>query len=423
MIGKYLYHFFIYLYPRVAKLISPLSAKAKLWTAGRENIFETISEKIQHETAKRVWFHASSLGEFEQGRPLIEGFKAQYPEVKIVLTFFSPSGYEQQKNYAGADYIFYMPIDSPKNAARFYELIRPECLFLIKYDYWYYYLLIAHQRNVPVFLVSGIFQEDFSFFQWYGKWFRQMLHYISHFFLQNEQSAVLLKNIGITNTTVCGDTRFDRVLEIARQKKEFPELAAFCKNHETIIAGSTWHEDEKELRHFAHTHPEMRFVIAPHDISQERIAECKKIFINALLHSEYLQLYKENKPLPSNINVLIINNIGMLKYLYRYGTVCIIGGGFRGDGIHNILEAAVYYKPVLFGPEHDKSLEALELIEAGGAFDVKGALELEEELMQLMHHPLVYEKACIIAGNYVKNKAGATQEILRFLHEKRLITN
>lgn len=423
MIGKYLYQLFIYLYPRVAKLISPISAKAKLWTKGREKIFDTIREKLKDETATRVWFHASSLGEFEQGRPLIEGFKAQYPHVKIVLTFFSPSGYEQQKNYMGADYIFYMPMDDPKNAVQFYELIKPNCLFLIKYEYWFYYLAAAHRRNIPVFVVSGLFREDFSFFQWYGKWYRQMLYYVSHFFLQNEQSEALLKGIGITNTTVCGDTRFDRVLEVARQKKGFEEVALFCKNHESIIAGSTWHEDEKELRHFAHTHPEMRFVIAPHDISPERIAECKRIFQNSILHSEYLLLYKENKPLPTGVNVLIINNIGMLKHIYRYATVCIVGGGFRGNGIHNVLEAAVYYKPVLFGPEHDKSIEAIELIEAGGAFDVKGALELEEELMQLMHHPLVYEKACMIAGNYVKQKAGATQEILSFLQEKRLITN
>ncbi len=423
MIGKYLYQLFIYLYPRVAKLIAPLSRKAALWSKGRENIFEKIDEKIGKDTSPRVWFHASSLGEFEQGRTLIEAFRANYPHVKIVLTFFSPSGYEQQKNYTGADYIFYMPMDHPKNAARFYELVKPSCLFLIKYEYWYHYLITAHQNNIPIFLVSGIFREDFSFFQWYGKWYRQMLFFINHFFLQDENSASLLKNFGLTNYTVSGDTRFDRVLEVARQKKSFPEIASFCANHETIIAGSTWHEDEKELRHFASTHPEMRFVIAPHNISGERIDQCMKIFDQAILYSDYLSLYHAKKEFPTGTNVLIINNIGILKHIYKYGKVCLVGGGFRGDGIHNILEAAVYYKPTLFGPEHHKSLEALELINLGGAFDVRGALELEEELIQLMHHPKVYEKACMIAGDYVKEKAGATQEILRYIQEKRLFTN
>jgi 3-deoxy-D-manno-octulosonic-acid transferase len=419
--GKYLYLLFIYLYPRVAKLISPFSQKARLWVEGRKHILDNIQAALAKDTSPRVWFHASSLGEFEQGRPLLEGFKKEYPGIKVILTFFSPSGYESQKNYAQADYVFYMPMDSKRNVARFYEIVKPRCLFLIKYEFWYYYLATAHQNKIPVFLVSGIFRRHYNCFKWYGGWYRDMLRLITHFFVQDHTSAALLNEIGISGITVSGDTRFDRVIEVASHKKLFPEIDIFCGGLKTVIAGSTWHEDEKELQHFAHTHPHYRFIVAPHDISEDRLKHCQQIFKNATIRlSDYKLMLEKNEVLQEGINVLLIDNIGMLKYLYRYATVCMVGGGFRGDGIHNVLEAAVYYKPVLFGPEYEKSLEAAELVEAGGAFDVAGALELEEELTQLIHHPLVYEKACMIAGDYVRKKAGATNQILHYLQEKRL---
>lgn len=420
---KFLYIVFIKLYPVAAVLITPFNNKARLWAAGRKNILEKIQAELKDDNSKKIWMHCSSLGEFEQGRPLLEKLKQTYPAYKFILTFFSPSGYEVQKNNSATDYIFYLPIDSEKNAKAFLDIIEPSIVLFVKYEYWYFYLKELHYRKIALLLVSGVFFPEFSFFKWYGNLYREMLTFFTHLFVQTELSRQLLKKINVENVTVAGDTRFDRVLQVAAESKSFPEIERFINNTKTIVAGSTWSEDDEALDHFANIHNEYKFIIAPHDISNERLKECCGLYKHSVLYSAYIDLIHKNEPLNNNINTLIIDNIGMLKFLYRYATVCFVGGGFGNDEIHNILEAAVYYKPVLFGPAHEKFSEAIELINAGGAFDVEDALELEAQLDELLTGKKLYEDTCAIAGNYVKNHAGATDAIMRFIQANRLLTN
>jgi 3-deoxy-D-manno-octulosonic-acid transferase len=416
---KFFYILFIKIYPLAAALLSPFNNKAALWLTGRKNIFKKIQTSVSADVSKKIWMHCASLGEFEQGRPVLEKFKTLYPGYKLVLTFFSPSGYEVQKQSRSADYIFYLPIDSKKNAQQFLDLINPSLIVFVKYEYWYYYLKEARKRNIPLLLASGIFLPTFSFFKWYAKMRREMLHFFTHFFVQTENSKKLLHSIQVDNVSVTGDTRFDRVLQVASEAKTFPEIESFINNHEAIVAGSTWTEDDEALDHFANTHTEIRFIIAPHDITKERLKECCKLYRYSVLYSDYIR----NEALDENINTLIIDNMGMLKFLYRYATICYVGGGFGNDEIHNILEAAVYYKPVLFGPAHENFSEAIELIEKGGAFDVEDAIELEDQLEELLSDKDLYEQACAIAGDYVQHSAGATNAIMQYIQENRLLIN
>jgi 3-deoxy-D-manno-octulosonic-acid transferase len=421
---KFFYNVFIRLYPLAAAVISPFNEKARLWLNGRKTILTHIETSVAGDDAKKIWMHCSSLGEFEQGRPLIEKFKELYPSYKIVLTFFSPSGYEVQKNNQLVDYVFYLPMDSSKNAKFFLDVINPSLIVFVKYEFWYYFLKEIHERNIPLLLVSAIFFEHFSFFKWYGTWYRESLFFFNHIFLQTKQSEDLLKTINVTkNLSIAGDTRFDRVLQVAAETRSFPEIEAFIANAKTIIAGSTWTEDDEVLDHYANTHPEIKFIVAPHDLSKERIKECCTLFKHAVLYSDYVEMIKKQMQTDVTINTLIIDNMGMLKFLYRYATICFIGGGFGDDGIHNILEASVYYKPVLFGPAYDKFSEAIELVEKGGAFDVEDAIELEEELNDLLRDETSYNEACNIAGEYVKNNAGATATIMQYIQENRLLIN
>jgi 3-deoxy-D-manno-octulosonic-acid transferase len=420
---KIAYILFIRLYPVIAGILSPFNKKAALWLKGRKNIFQKIKTALQNDDSKKIWMHCSSLGEFEQGRPLLEKLKEVYPDYKSVLTFFSPSGYEVKQNSNDAGYIFYLPIDSKKNAADFFDTVQPSLIIFIKYDYWYYYLKEAHERNIPLLLASGIFLPHFSFFKWYGKMRREMLTFFTHLFVQTENSKKLLQTINITNASVSGDTRFDRVLEVAAEEKKLNDILQFIGDKKTIVAGSTWTDDDEELDHFANTHPELRFIIAPHDIGESRIKECKSLYHFSITYSEYKNFIASKIPVTENIYTLIIDNIGMLKFLYRYATVCYVGGGFGNDGIHNILEAAVYYKPVLFGPEIDNFPEAVELIEKGGAFDVEDALELEKQLEELLTDEKLYKEACDVAGEFVKNNTGATSIITKYIQENLLLTS
>ena len=269
----FFYNLFIFFYPLIAKIISPFNLKAKAWVDGRKNIFESIEIKILSDDSKKIWIHCASLGEFEQGRPLIEKIKEQYPSYKIFLSFFSPSGYQVQKNYRGADYIFYLPMDSPSAAKKFFNLINPSLIILVKYEYWYYYLAEAKKRNISILLTSGQFIKKFSFFKWYGTISRQMLGFITHLFVQTENAKELLSTIGVTNVSVSGDTRFDRVIEVSSHPKKYKVIDEFCKGHKVFVAGSTWTEDDELVDHFANTHPEIKFIIAPHHINEERLKE------------------------------------------------------------------------------------------------------------------------------------------------------
>ena len=420
---KFFYILFIKLYPVVAAILSPFNSKASLWIKGRKNIFEQISSALNNDPSKKIWMHCASLGEFEQGLPLLEKLREIYPAYKLVLTFFSPSGYEPRKNSRHADYVFYLPIDSKDNAKKFLDVVKPDCIIFIKYEYWYYYLKEASNRKIPLFLASGIFLPNFSFFKWYGKMRREMLTFFTHFFVQTKSSKELLQSINIKNVTVTGDTRFDRVLEVASQQKHFPEIEHFINHKKAIVAGSTWTDDDEALDHFTNTHPDLKFIIAPHTIDKERLKECTGLYHFSILYSEYKNLVESNQPVPENVNTLIIDNIGMLKFLYCYATICYVGGGFGRDGIHNVLEAAVYFKPVLFGPEFDKFYEATELVDKGGAFDVEDALELEGQLEDLLKDEKFYAETCEVAGKFVQENAGATSAIMKYLQENLLLTN
>ncbi len=417
---KGLYNIFVFIYPKIAWLISFKNTKAKLWLAGRKNIFERLQLAFNNNQNKVVWMHCASLGEFEQGRPIIESLKLQNTSCKILLTFFSPSGYEVRKNYNGADWIFYLPMDSSSNAKQFFDIVQPSLILFVKYEFWFYYNTEAKKRNIPLLLISGIFRDNQPFFQWYGSLHKQMLNCFAYFFVQNNESLELLNSIGFEkNIMISGDTRFDRVITIAQQFQSNSIVEEFIGNDKVIIAGSTWTEDDEELDHYANTHPEIKFIIAPHDIDEERIEECKILYKNSILYSH---LTSDISHLTSQ-NVLIIDNIGMLSSLYKYATVCYVGGAFGEDGVHNVLEAAVYFKPVVFGPEYDEYAEAIELIDAKGAYTVENVLELENVLNMLLPEGQEYHNACNNAGNYVKEKAGATEKIMQYIYENRLLTN
>jgi 3-deoxy-D-manno-octulosonic-acid transferase len=417
---KILYNIFIFLYPKIAGIISNYNPKARLWVEGRKNIFFRLQEALKTNTSKVIWIHCSSLGEFEQGRPVIENIKKNYPAYKILLTFFSPSGYEIRKNYDGADWIFYLPMDSFFNAKKFYNIVQPSLIFFVKYEYWFYYLNEAKRRNIPLLLVSGIFRTEQPFFKWYGGFYKKMLQCFTYLFVQTEESLQLLATIGFSkNASVCGDTRFDRVITIANQFKPIILIENFIGSSQTVVAGSTWTEDDEELNHFANAHPEIKFIIAPHNIEEERIAECLTLYKNAVRFS---QLTTDDLR-PVIPNVLIIDNVGMLSKLYHYADICFIGGGFGDDGVHNVLEAAVYFKPVVFGPEFEKYIEAIELIENNGAISIENALELEKTFSDLLNNNDWYNTMASNAGNYVQSKAGATERIMQFIQEKRLLTN
>jgi len=426
--GKVFYILFLKFYSSGIAIASLFNNKAKLWIKGRRNIFSAISDNLSYTGSNRIWIHCSSLGEFEQGRPLIESLKKNYPQYSIILTFFSPSGYEHQKNYQSANHIFYLPADSKKNAQKFFDIVQPGLVIFIKYEFWYYYLNEAKRRNIPLLLVSATFRTDQPFFQWYGKFHREMLSCFTHFFVQNQASLNLLQKINFSNVSISGDTRFDRVLEIVRNFKLVSKIENFCAGKTVIVAGSTWLEDDEELDHFANTHPDIRFIIAPHDIGESRLKECEKLYHYSVRYSQFIK--QEHKvELPTfdiqnrTPNTLIIDNIGMLKYLYSYATISYVGGGFGGDGVHNVLEAAVYAKPVVFGPVYEKYPEAAELIEHGGAFSVIDAIELEDTLNELFDNPSQYNAAAANARDYVYSKAGATENVMKYIQEKRLLTS
>lgn len=404
-----LYKLSIYIYYILIQFSALLlNKKAQLWINGRKNIFERISSSLKP-SEKRIWIHASSLGEFEQGRPVIEKLKEFRPDYKIVLTFFSPSGYEIRKNYQGADYIFYLPLDTRRNAERFIRLVQPEMAVFIKYEFWFNYLTEVKKRNIPLYLVSANFRNNQSFFQWYGTWFRKLLFNFEHIFVQNESSRELLKTIDIQNVTVAGDTRFDRVYSIATSAKELPEVKAFVGNSMCIIAGSTWEPDEELLiKYLNETSHSVKMIIAPHEIKEASIQDIINKFKKKSIR--YSQIKNEDS---TSAQILIIDNIGMLSSLYRYGKIAYIGGGF-GKGIHNILEAATFGLPVIFGPNYQKFQEAINLQKEGGAYSISEYADLKSVLDKLIEHISINNYASgQISKRFVENNLGATNIILR----------
>ena len=421
-----IYNLIIYLYLLGVAIYSCFNEKVRKMWRGERDAFRILKEKVDPE-AKYVWFHAASLGEFEQGRPLMEQLRKDHPEYKILLTFFSPSGYEVRKNYEGADIITYLPLDTITNARRFLRLIRPVMAFFIKYEFWYNYLHILKHRNVPVYSVSSIFRPDQVFFKWYGRQYGRVLNCFTHFFVQNEISKELLGKIGIDCVSIVGDTRFDRVLQIKEAAKQLPLVEAFLMKQgdgsfvtshgvtkepsPCFIAGSSWPPDEEIFIKYFNQHTDWKLIIAPHVIGEDHLKQIEKLLEGrrVIRYSEYSD-NSENSDQLQNAEVLIVNCFGLLSSIYHYGDIAYVGGGF-GVGIHNLLEAAVWDVPVFFGPNNERFQEAQELKKSGG-FEITCYEDFERQMDRFLADEDYLKAQGQLAGHFVKGQAGATQEVL-----------
>lgn len=401
---NFLYNFSIKVYQAGVKLIAGRNAKAAKMVEGHAKTMDILNEKIIS-GEKYIWIHVASLGEFEQGRPLIEMIKRENPSRKIVLTFFSPSGYEIRKNYKEADVICYLPFDLPSKVTQFLDIVNPEMAIFVKYEFWGNYLEQLKQRGIPTYLISAIFRDSQVFFKGWGGMFRNMLNCFTHFFVQDENSKKLLKSIGITNVDVCGDTRFDRVTDIMATTKSFPIVENFTKGKFTLIIGSSWQPDEDIIIPYFNSHPEMRLIIAPHEFDAERVEALKsRITRKCVLYTE------TNETEATEAYCLILNCFGILSSCYRYAQVAHIGGGF-GVGIHNINEAAVYGMPVIFGPKYHKFKEAHDLIAAGGAFSIQSAEEFSAKMNKMLSDKTYLADCGTRAKHYIESQLGATKRI------------
>ena len=415
------YHLFLLIYKAGIRTVSLGNKKAKLWIKGRKGIFKKLRNTVsEFSNEKIIWMHAASLGEFEQGRPVLQKLKETNSNIKIIVTFFSPSGFEIVKNNKEFTNVFYLPMDSRLHAEKWMNILKPDLVLWVKYEYWHYYLQEIQKRKIPLLMVSGIYRESQTFFKWYGGFYRNMLKPFTHFFVQNENSKEWLeKLVPAEKITISGDTRCDRVINIVNNFSEIPGIADFCGDKKVIVAGSTWEEDEAEWTHYVREHPEIKFIIAPHEIDEENLGDVQKQFAGSVFYSEWM-----SNRLTFNhteINCLIIDNIGMLSRLYYYATVTFVGGGFGDDGLHNILEAAVYGRPVIFGPEYDKNFEAEEMLESSGAISIKNAIELEKIVDELLKDNEELRIRSEAAKNYVYKNAGATDKIISYIESNKLL--
>lgn len=408
-----MYSLGIYLYALLVRLVAALGhRKARAMVRGQRDTWRILREKIDP-TARYVWFHAASLGEFEQGLPLIERLRREHPSRKILLTFFSPSGYEVRKDYKGADVVCYLPFDSPTAARRFIKWARPEMAFFIKYEFWRNYIDVLSKKSIPIYSVSSIFRPGQIFFRWYGRKYARCLRRITHFFVQNERSVELLRTIGVQdNVTIVGDTRFDRVIDIRNAAKPLPIVEQFTRAKEdcnaapfVLVAGSSWQPDEDILLDYVNRHPDLRLVIAPHVVNDAHIQEIEQKLTTPALR--YSQATLENV---DDYRVLIIDGYGLLSSIYRYATVAYVGGGF-GVGIHNVPEAAVYGIPVIIGPNHQRFAEAVALIANGGCKSIKNAEDFSVIMDDFLENPAHITQAGSAAGDYIHQNAGATPVI------------
>ncbi|SKB62223.1 3-deoxy-D-manno-octulosonic acid transferase [Daejeonella lutea] len=404
----FLYDFGIRVYYFLVLLASLKNKKARAWIEGRKNVFNRIFSLIDP-SREHAWFHFASLGEFEQGRPVLEEFKAHYPGISIIITFFSPSGYQIRKDYDGADHVFYLPLDTRANAKKFIKLVNPAIAIFTKYEYWFHYFDELQANKIPLYIISGLFRPDQPFFKWYGSLHRNMLHKVSHFFVQNKESKNLLSGLGLNNVSVNGDTRFDRVVKNISEVTEVPIVRDFCSGSKVFIAGSTWPQDELLIASLTSKFPDWKFIIAPHEVDPAHIRSIEKFFPNSVKLSK--------QKVNTSEQVLIIDNIGMLSSLYQYADLAYIGGGF-GVGIHNTQEAAGFGMPVIFGPNYKKFQEAKDLIVSGAFFPISTEDDLVDR-MEYLQDEDVRIKLGAIAKDYVLSKAGATKIILEYLKEKR----
>lgn len=410
------YNLFISLYGLGISVAANFNHKAKLWIEGRKDWQNKLKNHVSDED-KILWIHCSSLGEFEQGRPIIERMKIEFTYHKIVVSFFSPSGYEVRKNYEGADYIFYLPLDTKKNMKSLVKLLNPEMLILVKYEYWYNLLGKLNKNNIPVIVISAVINEDNLFFRPWGSWFRKKIKTISHFFVQDEDSKNLLESINIEQVTVSGDTRFDRVKEILNSENNLDFIKIFKGDSKLIVAGSTWPDDDDILENFINSKlPEdWKIIFAPHNIDQKKIGQLiEKIKLRTSLYSKMAE---------NNLNdsqVLIVDTIGILTKIYSYATISYVGGGFTKTGVHNTLEPAVFGVPIIFGPNYDAYFEAIELIESEAAVKFENQFDFDEKMMDLIENEPERTRRGKIAYNYIQKKPNSSNMILSYL--KKIIT-
>jgi 3-deoxy-D-manno-octulosonic-acid transferase len=413
MLGNAIYNIGIRSYRAGVGLAAAIgNAKAKLWIEGRRHWRERMKEQLKG-PGPLIWVHAASLGEFEQGRPVLEAIRARYPHCRILLTFYSPSGYEVRKNYQGADYVYYLPLDTTRNARDFLDIVSPRLVIFIKYEFWYHFLTALSQRQIPVLLISGIFRRNQLFFKPYGGMFRQLLRQFDWIFVQNQDSLDLIRLLGIEKAGLAGDTRFDRVFALLQEPVDLPAIDTFINGRKAVIAGSTWQADEQVLAEWwnANAKPDRCLILAPHEIHESHIKQVQTLFPGAVRYS-----------VGGQGDVLIIDNIGLLSLLYRYARVTFIGGGFGKDGIHNILEPATYSKPVVFGPVFHKYPEAAGLLAAGGGATIADAGTLTTEMESLLEDDARWKKTGDAAGRFVADNKGATEKILAYIQEKRFLT-
>lgn len=391
---------------KIAALFSP---KMKLFVSGRKTVFETLEQKLEPGN-KTIWFHAASLGEYEQGLPVMEEMRRLYPQHKMVLTFFSPSGYEIRKNTAAADVVVYLPLDTKANAARFVKAVNPEMVFFIKYEFWPNYLHELRKSGAKVYLISGIFRESQAFFKWYGGFYREALKTFRHFFVQYESSKKLLQKIGFQNITVSGDTRYDRVSKILERDNSLPFIEDFINGKTTFVFGSSWPKDEMLFIDFVNENKDVKFIIAPHDISKGHVSE-----IVATVKSKYVLFSEMEGKNLAEYDVFIIDTIGILGKIYSYADIAYVGGGFGTSGLHNILEPAAFGVPIVIGPNHKKFPEAAALIHFGGCIEAKDGEELKHTLAELLHNEDYRREAGHKAGTFVSMNRGAVNRIINHI--------
>lgn len=408
-LGVYSYYLFVL-------FASIFNRKAKQWIQGR--VEQKTKFNLPLPRTPRIWYHFASLGEFEQGRNVLEQIKKEYPSYTIVVTFFSPSGYEVRKNYALAEQIYYLPLDTPSNAKLVLDHIQPSLIFFTKYEYWYNYFSEAKKRNIPLFIISSIFRKEQLFFKSYGSFQRKILNLVTHFFVQNQESIDLLNSIQITNCSIAGDTRFDRVYEHSLNPIQDNCIAKFCESSSIFVAGSSWPKDEELIQDLLVEFPLMKFIFVPHEVNEGSINSLKTMFgTDAELYTKY-----KDATFPESKRVMIVDTVGLLNSIYQYATYCYVGGGF-GVGIHNTLEAAAYGKPVYFGPNYQKFSEAKSLIQINASMSISSASELIEQIKLLEGNHAIYIEKCTAAKNFVLKEKGATEKIISALKKENFLIN
>lgn len=401
------YNAFLFLMKWAIRLSTPFNEKARKMVAGQRETFSTLSKALSGNTQPVVWMHCASLGEFEQGRPVLEGLKKKFPDHRIILSFFSPSGYEVRKNYKEADVVIYLPFDSAGNAQKLVEMMHPALAIFVKYEFWYHYTFALYKRKIPLFSISAIFREDQLFFKSYGGFYRKILNHFTWFFVQNERSVNMLHQIGIRNAVKTGDTRFDRVYSVVKEAWEIPVARAFKGDQKILVAGSCWQEDLDVLLPFLNE-KRIKCILAPHEVTEAMLSGIEKtLTVSSIRFSQAdlsdVELYQ----------VLLIDNVGMLSRLYKYGEFAFVGGGF-GKGLHNILEAAAYGIPVIFGNKnYEKFQEAQDLIHLGGAFEV-GSFADFRKTYEMLNTPETFLLACEVTRQYVEDNTGATEKVLNY---------